>query len=168
VKTTFRAVLTAAVLAASMACSNSTTSPSSVTSTTSNRASFNVAIRPSPIKATRCSPQCPGEAGGSTYAFSADMTIDVQDSASVGATVNTMTLSASADGTTFTPIVFSSDDIRGQTGTNHVDGGATLSIPIGIVYNTPSGGANLSISVSLQITDERGNQVAATGQVSVL
>ena len=30
-----------------------------------------------------------------------------------------------------------------------------------IVYNTPSGSANLSISLSLQITDDRGSQVTA-------
>lgn len=44
----------------------------------------------------------------------------------------------------------------------------TLSIPLTIVYNTPSGKANLSVSVSVQITDDRSNQVTATGQTSVL
>ena len=98
----------------------------------------------------------------------ADMTIDVQDSASVGATVNTMTLTGTADGMTFAPLAFSSDDIKRLAGTNHLDGHATISIPLTVVYNTPSGKANLSVGVSLQITDDRNNQVTATGQASVI
>jgi hypothetical protein len=97
-----------------------------------------------------------------------DMTLDLQDSASVGATVNSITLTATADTTTFAPLTFSSDDIRRQAGATHVDGRATLSIPLTVVYNTPSGRANLSVSVSVQITDDRNTQVTATGQTSVL
>ena len=41
-----------------------------------------------------------------------DMTLDLQDSASVGATVNSITLTATADTTTFAPLTFSSDSIR--------------------------------------------------------
>ena len=96
------------------------------------------------------------------------MTIDVRDSASVGATINSMTLTATADGATFAPLTFSSDEIRLQAGTNHVEGQATLSIPLTIVYNTPTGKANLSVSVSVQITDDRSNHATATGQASVL
>jgi bifunctional DNase/RNase len=97
-----------------------------------------------------------------------DMTLDVQDAASVGATVNSITLNATSDTTTFAPLTFSSDDIKREAGTTHVDGRATLSIPLSIVYNTPSGKANLSVSVSVQLTDDRNNQVTATGQTSVL
>jgi hypothetical protein len=125
-------------------------------------------VRPSPITATRCNPQCTGESGSGSFAYSMDMTLDLQDAASVGATVNSITLTATADTTTFAPLTFSSDDIRRQAGTTHVDGRATLSIPLTIVYNTPSGRANLSVSVSVQITDDRNNQVTATGQTSVL
>jgi len=169
VKKTLRAGLTAVVLAASMACSNNgTTAPSDLTSTTSGGATFNVAVRPSPIKATRCDPQCPGQSGSASFAFSADMTVDVQNSTAGGATVNSMTITATADGTPFAPLTLSSDDIRQSAGTTHVDGHATISIPLTIVYNTPTGSANLGVSVSLQITDDRGNQVTAAGQVNVL
>ena len=160
--------LPAIVLSASIACSKGTTAPSDLTATTSTRGTFNIAVRPSPITATRCNPQCSGESGPGSYAFSADMTIDVQDSAGVGATVTSVTLIATADATTFSPLVFSSDEIRRQSSTNHVEGRSTLSIPLTIVYNTPTGKANLGISVSVQMTDDRGNQVTATGQASVL
>jgi hypothetical protein len=168
VKNTLRVGLTAVILTASMACGNNgTTAPSDLSSTSSNRATFNVAVRPSPIKATRCNPQCPSQSGSESFAFSADMTIDVQNSSAVGATVNSMTLTATAEGTPFAPLAFTSDDIRRLAGTTHVDGHATLSMPLTIVYNTPTGSANLGVSVSLQITDDRGNQVTAAGQVSV-
>jgi hypothetical protein len=162
---TFSAALSAVVLAASIGCSSSATAPSAVGSTTGG--GFNVAVRPSPVTATRCSPQCPGESGASQFAFSADMTIDAQAWASVGATINSITLTATADGTTFPPLAFTADEISGQVGTNRISGHATLSFPLTIVYNTPSGNPNLSISVSVQATDDRSTAVTATGQVSV-
>jgi len=161
-----RAGVTAVALAASMACSSSTTSPSQVNSTSSGQASFSVGVRPSPITATRCSPQCSGESGTS-YAFSVAMTIDVQNATGVGATVNSITLTANASGTALAPLVMSSDDLKQQNGTNHLEGHATLSTPLAIVYNTPSGSPNLDISISAQITDDRSSQATATGQVTV-
>jgi hypothetical protein len=95
------------------------------------------------------------------------MTIDLQDSSSVGGTVNSITLTGTADGTTFPPLTFSSDDIKSQVGTLHVDAHGTLSMPLSIVYNTPSGKANLAVSVSLQVTDDGNKSVTATGQVNV-
>lgn len=162
-----RAGLTAAVLAASIACSNSSTAPSDLNSTGANRATFNVGVRPSPISATRCNPQCPDQSGSKSFAFSADMTIDVQNLAAIGATVNSITLTATADGGTFPQVVLSSDDIKGQAGSNHVDARATLSTPLTILYNTPTGSASLDVGVSVQLTDDRSNQTTATGQVSV-
>jgi hypothetical protein len=162
-----RVGVTAFVLAASMACSDSATAPSQNTSGSSSPARFSVAVRPSPITATRCSPQCPGDSGSTSYAFSVAMTIDVQDSDSVGATVNSITLTANASGTALTPLVISADDLTQQNGTNHVEGHATLSTPLSIVYNTPSGSPNLDINISAQITDDHSSQVTATGQVSV-
>ncbi len=161
-----RAGVTAVVLAASMACSNSTTSPSQVNSASSSQASFSVGVRPSPITATRCSPQCSGDSGTS-YAFSVAMTIDVQNATGVGATVNSITLTANASGTALAPLVISSDDLKQQNGTNHLEGHATLSTPLAIVYNTPSGSPNLDISISAQITDDRSSQATATGQATV-
>jgi hypothetical protein len=156
--------LSFAALIVSVACSNSATAPSDLNSTTGG-SRFAVAVRPSPITATRCTPGC--DSGSGSFAFSADMTIDVQDSSSVGGTVNSITLAGSADGTTFPPLTFSSDEIKANVGTLHVDGHATLSMPVTIVYNTPSGKANLAINVSLQITDDGNKSVTATGQVNV-
>jgi hypothetical protein len=151
--------------AASIACSNSATGPSSLTSSSSGN-TFGVVVRPSPVTATRCNGQCSGDSSGS-FAFAADMTIDVQDSSSVGATINSITLTGTADSTTFPPLTYSSDDIKGGAGTTHVDAHGTLSMPVTLVYNTPSGKANLSISISLQMTDDSNKAVTASGQVNV-
>jgi hypothetical protein len=167
---TLRMGLTMVVLAMSVACadSNSATAPSGVTSATSNGTTFNVSVRPSPITATRCNPQCAGDSGAGSFAFSAGMTIALDNAGAVGATINSVTLTATAEGVTFAPLTFSGDEIRGQAGTNHVDGHTTLSIPLTIVYNTPTGTANLGVSVGVQITDDRTNQVTATAQVNVI
>ena len=154
------------VVAVAVACSNSATAPSSLTSSTSSGNGFGVVVRPSPITATRCNGQCAGDSSGS-FAFSADMTIDVKDGSSVGGTINSITLTGTADGTTFPPLTYSSDDIRGQAGTIHVDAHGTLSMPVTIVYNTPSGKANLSITISVQITDDSNKAVTASSQVNV-
>ena len=160
--------LAAAVLAGSIACSgNDSTSPSDLNSSSASKATVTVTVRPSPITATRCNPQCPDESGTRSFNFSADLTIDIQDGAAVGATVNSVTLTASADGGTFAPLVLSADDIKGHARTNHVDAHGTLSIPMSVIYNTPSGNANLEIAISLQATDDRNNAITSTGQVSV-
>jgi hypothetical protein len=156
-------LLVATVLAG---CSTSSTGPSSVNSTTGG-ATFDMVVRPNPVTATHCSPQCGADVSGS-FAFSASMTVDVRNSSSVAGTINSMTLTGTADGTTFAPLTFSSDDISGQAGTTHIDPHATLSVPVAILYNTPSGKANLNISVSLQITDAGNKQVTASGQVNVI
>ena len=41
-------------------------------------------------------------------------------------------------------------------------------MPVTIVYNTPSGKANLSITISLQITDDSNKAVTASSQVNVI
>lgn len=163
-----RAGVAAAFLAGASACtSNDATSPSDLNSTSANKATVNVTVRPSPITATRCSSQCTDDSGTRSFAFAAEMTIDLQDAASVGATVNSVTLTASADSTTFAPLVLSADDIKGQARTNHVDGHATLSVPMSVIYSTPSGMANLEIAINMQATDDRNNAITSTGQVSV-
>jgi len=95
------------------------------------------------------------------------MTFDVQESASVGATVDSITLTATAEGRTFSPLILSGDDVKQLAGTNHVGSQSTLSVPLSLLYSTPSGNANLEVSVSVQGTDDRSNQVTAAGQVSV-
>jgi hypothetical protein len=96
------------------------------------------------------------------------MTINLRETAGIGGNATQLTLTASAGGQQFQPLTFTADDITGHAGTHHVDGRATLTIPMSIVYNTPTNTANLTISVSIQVTDDRNNQVTATGTVNVI
>jgi hypothetical protein len=160
-----RMCLTAAALAAVTACGGNN-SPTAATAVT--QASFTVSVVPSPITATRCSPQCANQTGDATFAFSAVLTITLQESSGIGANINTVTLTASTGGVTFTPLVFSSADISQHAGGNHVNGHGSLSIPLNIVYNTPSGSANLGVGINVQLTDDRNNPVTAIGQVNVI
>lgn len=165
--TKFAQICTAAALAAvSAACNNSSSNPNAPGSGSSH-ATFTVSVKPSPITAQHCSPTCPGNGSGS-YAFAADMTINVQETSGIGGNATQLTLTASAGGTSFQPLTFTADDITQHAGTSHIDGHATLAIPMSIVYNTPTNTATLTINVSIQVTDDRNNQMTATGQVNVI
>jgi hypothetical protein len=152
-----------AALAVSTAC-NSSNSPGSPSPT---RANFNVYVQPNPATATVCNPRCPSSTSSDTFAYSVTMTIQMQETAGIGATINSVTLTGSVGNVSFNPLVFSSSDISQHAGTSHVSGHATLSFPVNIVYNTPTGTSGLTISVSLQATDDRNNQVTASAQATV-
>jgi hypothetical protein len=140
-------------------------SPTNVTPT---QASFNLSVAPSPVTAIRCNPQCAADSGSATFAFSAGMTVTMQETAGIGATISAITLTGTAGGTTFEPLVFSAAEIVQLIGSNRISGLGSLSVPLNIVYSTPSGTANLAVSINVQLTDERNNQVTAAGQVNII
>jgi hypothetical protein len=152
-----------AALAISTACNNSN-SPGSPSPT---RANFNVYVQPNPATATVCNPLCSSSTTSDNFAYSVAVTIQMQETAGIGATINSVTLTGSVGNVSFNPLVFSSSDISQHAGTSHVSGHATLSFPVTIVYNTPTGTSGLSLNVSLQATDDRNNQVTASGQATV-
>ena len=161
-------ICTVALFVGISAACNNTSNPNNPSSTGSSHATFTMSVKPSPVTATHCNPTCPGSSGGGSFAFAADMTINVQETAGIGGNATHMTLTASAGGQAFQPLEFDASDITTHAGTQHVDGHATLAIPMSIVYNTPSGTANLTITVTIQLTDDRNNQTTATGQVNVI
>jgi hypothetical protein len=108
----------AAFIAMSIACSGS----GSPTEPTSTQASFSVSALPSPVTANRCNPQCGGQSGDNGFAFSAAMTVTIQELAGVGANISLVTLTGSTGTSTFTPLVFSSSDIAELAGGNHIAG----------------------------------------------
>ena len=152
----------AALMLVAAACGGS----ASPTSSSPTRARFNVSVAPNPVTAQRCAPQCLSESGGS-FAFSAPFTISLQESAGIGAKVNSISLTGSTGFVTFDAVVVGSSEIIQEVGTNHVAPRGTLAVPLNIVYNTPGGTPNLSINISVQFTDDQNNQVTATGQVNV-
>ena len=96
------------------------------------------------------------------------MTIVAQESGGIGANINVITLTGSVGGVTFTPLVFSSAEISQLVASNHVSGRGSLSVPLTIVYDTPSGTANLAVDINVQFTDDKNNQVTAAGHVNII
>jgi hypothetical protein len=154
---------TIAALSAVTGCSD-TESPAAPTPT---QASFTISV-PTQITATRCSPACSSQSSSDTFAFSAAMTLTLQESAGIGANITTITLTGTAGGVTFQPLVFSSTDITQVAGSAHISGRGSLAVPLTIVYNTPSGTANLLVNINVQFTDDGSKQVNATSQVNVI
>ena len=152
-----------AALAVSAACNNSN-SPGSPSPT---RANFNVHVQPNPATATACNPLCTSSTTSDTFAYSVVLTIQMQETAGIGATINTVTLTGSVGNVFFNPLVLSSSDIAQHAGSSHVSGLATLSLPMHIVYNTPTGTSGMTMNVSLQATDDRNNQITASAQGTV-
>jgi hypothetical protein len=150
-------------LLAAMSCGEGT----SPTTATSSRARLTMSVAPSPITAERCSPQCLSDSG-TGFAFSAALTITLQESAGIGARINSITLTGSTGSVTFDPLVFGSTEIAREAGSNHVSARGSLAVPLNIVYTTPAGTPNLTISISADVTDDQNNQVTATGQVNVI
>jgi hypothetical protein len=131
-------------------------------------AALTVSIAPSPVTAVRCNPLCVG-ASGTTFPYSATLTISAQESAGIGANINSITVTPAAGAGTLPPLTYGSDVVIQRSGSNHVAARGALSFPMSMVYSTGSAGtANLVITVSVQFTDDRGNQIVATGQVNVI
>lgn len=63
---------------------------------------------------------------------------------------------------------YGADVIVERSGTNHVSPGGTFSFPLTILYSTGTSSARLTVTISLQFTDDLGNQIAATVEVQVL
>lgn len=151
-------------LLAAMACGEGT----SPTTSTPTRARVTVAVAPSPITAQRCSPQCVSDTGTTGFAFSAGLTITLQEAAGIGARINSITLTGSTGTVTFEPVVFGSAEIAREAGTNRISPSGSLAVPLSIVYSTPAGTPNLTLNISAQFTDDQNNEVTATGQVNVI
>jgi hypothetical protein len=157
-------VCVAVLIIAATGCGASSTSPSPAPA----QASFTVSVLPSPITAVRCSPACSGTSGA-TFPFSATMTLAVQELAGVGGNINSITVTPSTGGGALPPLTYGSDVVIQRAGTNHLGARGTLSFPMTLVYSTGSGGAaNLVVNIVVQFTDDRNNQLTATGQVSVV
>lgn len=60
-----------------------------------------------------------------------------------------------------------SNHITDHAGGYHINANGSLSVPLAIVYNAPSGGANLSVSISVELA--RGaSHSTVTGNVNVI
>jgi hypothetical protein len=92
------------------------------------------------------------------------MTINVADAAGAATNITSVTIKGTAGNTTYSSLVFSSSDITDHAGSAHINAHGSLSIPMRIVYNTPSGSANLSMDITIELD----SHLTASSHVNVI
>ena len=137
------------------------------TLTAPTQASITLAVVPNPVTAVLCHPTCLGSSGQG-YPFQASMTVNVQESARISGNVDFINVAPVADDGTALPVLgYGPDVIVQRAGSNHVDASGILSFPVSFLYSTGTSGAHLVVTVSIQFTDDKGNRLSSTLQVSV-
>jgi hypothetical protein len=97
------------------------------------------------------------------------MTLALQESAGVSGNVDFINVKPVTEaGIELSTLGYGADVIVERSGTNHVSAGGTFSFPLTILYSTGTSSAGLTVTISLQFTDDLGNQIAATVEVQVL
>lgn len=145
-------------IAATVGCGggSSPTAPSPV------RAQWNVTASPSPIIAG---------GGGYGYQYSADFTVTVKEtSGGVGGNVNFVnaTIRNDTTGVELGTINFSATEIIDQAGSNHVAARGTLNIPLGFYYTLAWGGRQATLTIAIQLADDRGNVTNRSLELKVI
>jgi len=134
----------------------SPTAPSSQPTT----ADITATVSPNPVIASACTPTtCT-----TGFAFSAVFNLQISETAGVGGNVNfvNVTMRDSTTGAEIGTINFGADEVirRASTATNHVNARGSLSIVnLGVNYRLSGGGRQGTLTVAVQFTDDRGNQI---------
>lgn len=140
----------AAALALASGGGNSGSSTTTPTPSVS-RAAYSVSITPSTVSAQPSSD--PG------FDWLIRFTVNLMESNGLGGNVDfvNVTLRDAVTGSTTSAVNFGAHDVISDAGTNRIEAKSQLQIPIGIVYNFPRGNSTGSLSVDMQVTDDRGN-----------
>ena len=144
----------------------SPTAPSSQSATT---ADITVTVSPNPVIASACTPTtCL-----SGFDFAALFTVQISETAGVGGNVNfvNVTLRNTTTGIEIGTVNVGADEVirRVPTATNHVNARGSLSIVnLGVTYRLTGGGRQGTLTVTVQFTDDRGNQINRLVNVPVV
>jgi hypothetical protein len=137
---------------------------SSTTTPTPTQANITVTLSPNPITAAVCSPNPCQSTDGRQFQWRVQGTVTIQETAGIGANVNSITVTA------FNPqIVYGSDVIIQRSGTNHIGARGMLIFPLAIDYGLVSSTTatrQIVLPFVIQLTDDRGNQLTAVAQWS--
>ena len=151
----------AGVLCVTLSCGGTTT-PAAPT-----QASITVSVSPNPVIATRCIPLCAAPSGH-VFPYEAAMNVSVQESARIGGNVDFINVvPVTADGTELSTLGYGSDVLIQRSGTNHVDPAGIFTFFFAFFYATGGNNAALTVNISLQFTDDKGNRLTGTAQVAV-
>jgi len=130
-------------------------------------AALDIAVAPDPLKVLWVCPV------SDTYCYgSLDSTVTISETGGVGGRVDSVDFTArdATLGVSLTTLHLSSDDIKAKAGTNRIEAGGKLAVrPIIEGYpvkaNIPR--PSISIDISVQVTDDKGNVVSKTKRVPV-
>jgi hypothetical protein len=158
-----KAVGLAAILLAALACDGGTTTPAAPT-----QASITVTISPSQVTAKRCTPLCVAPSGR-LFPYEAAMSVSVQESARVGGDVDFINvMPITADGIELPMLAYGSDVLVQRSTTNHVNPSGIFTFYFAFFYATGGNNPALTVNISLQFTDEKGNRLTGTASVTVV
>ena len=97
------------------------------------------------------------------------MTLALQESAGVSGNVDFINVKPVTEaGIELPTLGYGADVIVERSSTNHVNAFGSFSFPLTILYSTGTSSASLAVTISLQFTDDLGNQMAASVDVQVL
>lgn len=142
------------------ACGGSSPSaPATPPSTLASRGVFVATASPNPIIAQDCTPALCGE---STNRYAAVTAVTVAESAGLGGNIDfiNVTLRNATTGVEPNTLNYGADEIaRRAGGTNHVQGSGSLTVKdIGALYTLALGGRQATMTIAVQVTDDRANR----------
>ena len=127
--------------------------PTAPVVTPPSQASITISTSPAPITATQSNE--PG------FSWMAEFTITIRETAGIACNVNFISL---ASGNVL--LVDGADDIIAKAGTNHINPRGSLTVPFRIHYNSVAGDREVAWTVSVEVTDERGNVITVGSTVN--
>jgi hypothetical protein len=122
---------------------------------------FAIAVDPDPVEAQASTDPA--------YSFMISFTADLTESAGVGATFDstTVTVTELVDGDAVGGVEEEQFKMEVGIELDRIEGNERIEIPIEVFYTLPEGGTEANIDISLFMTDDNGYQVGGTLRVSV-
>lgn len=131
------------------------------------QASITVSVSPNPVTARRCNPLCVAPSG-KLFPYEAAMSVSVQESARISGNVDFINVvPVTADGAELPMLRYSSDVLIERSRTNHVGPAGIFTFFFAFFYATGGNNAALTVNISLQFTDDKGNVLTGTAQANV-
>jgi hypothetical protein len=151
----------AVALAAASGGSDSSTTPSTPSTPSATQARIEASIAPNPINAQA--------SGNAEFPWRIDFEVIIRETAGIGGNIDFIntTLRNVATGAETRAVNFGADEIVGRAGTNNVNGGGSLTVPLALRYRL-SGGARAAVLIAeIRFTDNRGNVITTVAQANI-
>lgn len=130
------------------------------TNQTVTRGVFAANVTPSPVVAETST--------GSGFQFVARFTVNITESAGLGGNVDFINVTLTSNtGASTSAVNFGASDVISRAGSNRVEARSRLQVPVGVVYTFSTRRSNGSISIEIQVTDDRGNSSRVTATANL-